>query len=144
MFIFSTIAAQLDHADVVEALAREVIGQKAAVAACADAVTIAKARLNDADRPIASFLFLGPTGVGKTQCARSLANYLFGNHEKILRFDMNEFGSYYSVARLAGTFDEPEGLLTSAVRREPFAVVLFDEIEKAHPAVFDLLLGCYG
>lgn len=135
---------QLDYDDVVKALAREVIGQKAAVAACADAVTIAKARLNDADRPIASFLFLGPTGVGKTQCARSLANYLFGNHEKILRFDMNEFGSYYSVARLAGTFDEPEGLLTSAVRREPFAVVLFDEIEKAHPAVFDLLLGVMG
>jgi ATP-dependent Clp protease ATP-binding subunit ClpC len=135
---------QLDHEDVVKTLAREVIGQKAAVAACADAVTIAKARLNDADRPIASFLFLGPTGVGKTQCAKSLAHYLFGNHEKILRFDMNEFGSYYSVARLVGTFDEPEGLLTSAVRREPFAVVLFDEIEKAHPAVFDLLLGVMG
>ncbi|HEU0253383.1 MAG TPA: hypothetical protein VFR12_10160, partial [Pyrinomonadaceae bacterium] len=75
---------QLDHADVVKALAREVIGQRAAVTACADAVTIAKARLNDAERPIASFLFLGPTGVGKTQCARSLANYLFGNREKIL------------------------------------------------------------
>ena len=135
---------QLDHGDVVTALAREVIGQKAAVAACADAVTIAKARLNDAARPIASFLFLGPTGVGKTQCAKALANYLFGNREKILRFDMNEFGSYYSVARLAGTFDEPEGLLTSAVRRQPFSVVLFDEIEKAHPAVFDLLLGVMG
>jgi ATP-dependent Clp protease ATP-binding subunit ClpC len=135
---------QLDHADVVKALEREVVGQKAAVTACADAVTIAKARLNDAERPIASFLFLGPTGVGKTQSARSLANYLFGNREKILRFDMNEFGSYYSVARLTGTFDEPEGLLTSAVRREPFAVVLFDEIEKAHPAVFDLLLGVMG
>lgn len=136
--------AELDHAEVVKALEREVVGQKAAVAACADAVTIAKARLNDAERPIASFLFLGPTGVGKTQSARSLANYLFGNREKILRFDMNEFGSYYSVARLTGTFDEPEGLLTSAVRREPFAVVLFDEIEKAHPAVFDLLLGVMG
>jgi ATP-dependent Clp protease ATP-binding subunit ClpC len=136
--------AQLDHTDVVKALEREVVGQKAAVAACADAVTIAKARLNDTDRPIASLLFLGPTGVGKTQSARSLANYLFGNREKILRFDMNEFGSYYSVARLTGTFDEPEGLLTSAVRREPFAVVLFDEIEKAHPAVFDLLLGVLG
>jgi len=135
---------QLDHADVVKALSREVIGQKTAVAACADAVTIAKARLNDTERPIASFLFLGPTGVGKTQCAKSLANYLFGTHEKILRFDMNEFASYYSVARLTGTFNEPEGLLTSAVRRSPFAVVLFDEIEKAHPAVFDLLLGVMG
>ena len=135
---------ELDHREVVTALTREVIGQKAAVTACADAVTVAKARLNDAERPIASFLFLGPTGVGKTQCARSLANYLFGDREKMVRLDMNEFASYYSVARLVGTFAEPEGLLTSAVRRQPFAVVLFDEIEKAHPAVFDLLLGVMG
>lgn len=136
--------AQLNHAEVIETLSREVVGQRAAVAACADAVTIAKARLNDPGRPIASFLFLGPTGVGKTQCAKSLAKYLFGDSERILRFDMNEFASQYSVARLTGTFDAPEGLLTSAVRREPFAVVLFDEIEKAHPAVFDLLLGVMG
>lgn len=135
---------ELNHTQVVDALGNEVIGQKAAVAACADAVTIAKARLNDNTRPIASFLFLGPTGVGKTQCAKALANYLFGERERILRFDMNEFASYYSVARLTGTFDAPEGLLTSAVRRAPFAVVLFDEIEKAHPAVFDLLLGVMG
>lgn len=114
-----------------------------AVAACADAVTIAKARLNDPVRPIASFLFLGPTGVGKTQCAKSLAKYLFGEG-RLLRFDMNEFAGYSSVARLIGTFDAPEGLLTSVVRREPFAVVLFDEIEKAHPAFFDLLLGVMG
>ena len=134
----------LDHARVIEALSTEVIGQKAAVTACADAVTIAKARLNDSVRPIASFLFLGPTGVGKTQCAKALANYLFGDRERLIRFDMNEFASYYSVARLTGTFDAPEGLLTSAVRRSPFGVVLFDEIEKAHPAVFDLLLGVMG
>ena len=136
--------SQLDHARVVESLSAEVIGQKAAVTACADAVTIAKARLNDGVRPIASFLFLGPTGVGKTQCAKALAKYLFGDRERLIRFDMNEFASYYSVARLTGTLDAPEGLLTSAVRRSPFAVLLFDEIEKAHPAVFDLLLGVMG
>ena len=136
--------AELDYARVIEALGSEVIGQKAAVTACADAVTIAKARLNDSIRPIASFLFLGPTGVGKTQCAKALAHYLFGDRERLIRFDMNEFASYYSVARLSGTFDAPEGLLTSAVRRSPFAVLLFDEIEKAHPAVFDLLLGVMG
>lgn len=136
--------SELDYGQVMEALGLEVIGQKAAVTACADSVAIAKARLNDSVRPIASFLFLGPTGVGKTQCAKALANYLFGDRERLIRFDMNEFGSYYSVARLTGTFDAPEGLLTSAVRRSPFAVVLFDEIEKAHPAVFDLLLGVMG
>ena len=136
--------SELDHARVIEALSVEVIGQKGAVTACADAVTIAKARLNDSIRPIASFLFLGPTGVGKTQCAKALANYLFGDRERLIRFDMNEFASYYSVARLTGTIDAPEGLLTSAVRRSPFAVLLFDEIEKAHPAVFDLLLGVMG
>jgi ATP-dependent Clp protease ATP-binding subunit ClpA len=134
---------QLNHEEVIEVLSREVVGQRTAVAACADAVTIAKARLNDPVRPIASFLFLGPTGVGKTQCAKSLAKYLFGEG-RLLRFDMNEFAGYSSVARLIGTFDAPEGLLTSVVRREPFAVVLFDEIEKAHPAFFDLLLGVMG
>ncbi len=134
---------ELRHEEVVEALSREIIGQPAAVAACADAVTIAKARLNDPVRPIASFLFLGPTGVGKTQCAKSLAKYLFGV-DRLQRFDMNECASYSAVARLIGTFDAPDGVLTSAVRREPFAVVLFDEIEKAHPAFFDLLLGVMG
>lgn len=134
---------ELNHEDVAKALSREIVGQPAAVAACADAVTIAKAQLNDPVRPIASFLFLGPTGVGKTQCAKSLAKYLFGI-DRLQRFDMNECASYAAVARLVGTFDAPEGLLTSAVRREPFAVVLFDEIEKAHPAFFDLLLGVMG
>jgi ATP-dependent Clp protease ATP-binding subunit ClpA len=135
---------RLARQEVSEALGKAVVGQEAAVAACADVVAMAKARLNDADRPLASFLFLGPTGVGKTQCAKSLAAYLFGDADKILRFDMNEYASAYAVARLAGTFDQPDGLLTAAVRRQPFSIVLLDEIEKAHPDVFNLLLQVMG
>jgi ATP-dependent Clp protease ATP-binding subunit ClpC len=137
-----------DHAfsrsTVIEFLGSEVIGQTAAITAVTDAVCVAKARLNDPDRPLASFLFLGPTGVGKTQCAKSLACFLFGDAERLIRFDMNEFISPGSVARLAGTFDQPEGLLTNAVRRQPFSVVLLDEIEKAHRDVFNLLLQVMG
>jgi ATP-dependent Clp protease ATP-binding subunit ClpA len=136
--------AKLGRAEVLEALGREVIGQPEALNAAADVIAIAKARLNDPDRPLASLLFLGPTGVGKTQCAKALARYLFAGDDKLLRFDMNEFVSPGSAARLAGTFDNPEGLLTAAVRRQPFAVVLLDEIEKAHPEVFDLLLQVLG
>jgi ATP-dependent Clp protease ATP-binding subunit ClpC len=135
---------KLDRQSVIDALGKEVIGQPGAVEAAADVVCIAKARLNDPDRPLASFLFLGPTGVGKTQSAKSLAAYLFGDAERLVRFDMNEFVSPASVARLVGTFDQPEGLLTSAVRRQPFSVVLLDEIEKAHPDVFNLLLQVMG
>ncbi|HXG67301.1 MAG TPA: AAA family ATPase [Blastocatellia bacterium] len=135
---------ELARKEVIEALAKEVIGQPAALEAAADVVCVAKARLNDPDRPLASFLFLGPTGVGKTQCAKSLAAYLFGDADRILRFDMNEFLSASSVARLVGTFRQPEGLLTSAIRRQPFSVVLLDEIEKAHPDVFNLLLQVMG
>src|SRR5262249_45599468 len=109
-----------------------------------DVIAVAKARLNDPDRPLASFLFLGPTGVGKTQCAKSLAAYLFGEADKITRFDMNEFIDAGSAARLVGTFANPEGLLTAAMRRRPFAVLLLDEIEKAHPEVHDLLLQVLG
>ncbi len=135
---------QLARQEVTDALGKTVIGQAAALAACADVVAMAKARLSDTDRPLASFLFLGPTGVGKTQCAKSLAAYLFGDADKIIRFDMNEYSSAYAVARLVGTFNQPEGLLTSAVRRQPFSVVLLDEIEKAHPDVFNLLLQVMG
>ena len=135
---------KLERPEVLEALRQQVIGQDAALQAAADVVAIAKARLNDPDRPLASFLFLGPTGVGKTQCAKALAAFLFGDADKVLRFDMNEYVSTESAARLVGTFYQPEGLLTSAVQRRPFAVVLLDEIEKAHPDVFDLLLQVLG
>jgi len=136
--------ANLSRSETIEALSNEVSGQPAAIEAIADVISVAKARLNDPDRPIASLLFLGPTGVGKTQCAKSLARYLFSNAERLIRLDMNEFVSPSAVARLTGTFDQPEGLLTSAVRRQPFSVVLLDEIEKAHRDVFNLLLQVMG
>jgi hypothetical protein len=135
---------QFDRAKLVTSLTRRVIGQPAAVEAIADVLGIAKARLNEPDRPLASLLFLGPTGVGKTQCAKATAEYLFGDPERVIRFDMNEFVEPGAAARLIGTFAHPEGLLTSAVRRQPFGVVLFDEIEKAYPEVFDLLLQVLG
>lgn len=135
---------KLERADVLQALRDKIIGQQAALEAAADVITVAKARLNDPDRPLASFLFLGPTGVGKTQCAKAMAEYLFGEAEKMIRFDMNEYISPDAVARLVGTFSQPEGLLTSAIRRQPFALILLDEIEKAHPDVFDLLLQVMG
>lgn len=137
-------AKRLARSEVLEGLDKQVIGQRAALEAMADVVAIAKARLNETNRPLASFLFLGPTGVGKTQSAKALAEYLYSSSDRVLRFDMNEFVSPDAVARLVGTFDAPEGLLTSAVRRQPFSVVLFDEIEKAHPDVFDLLLQVTG
>lgn len=134
----------LDRAEVVRRLRHKVVGQQAAVDAAADAVVVAKARLNDPSRPPATYLFLGPTGVGKTQCAKALAEVMFSDAKRLLRFDMNEFVTPHAAAGLVGTFGAPEGLLTSAVRRQPFSVVLFDEIEKAHPDVFDLLLQVLG
>ncbi|MBZ0135403.1 MAG: AAA family ATPase [Planctomycetes bacterium] len=121
-----------------------IVGQDAAVRAMVDVVTVAKSRLNDPGRPLGSLLFLGPTGVGKTESAKALAGLLFGDPAALLRFDMNEFVDASSVARLAGTMSEPEGLLTGAVRRRPFAVILLDEIEKAHPGAFDVLLQVLG
>src|SRR5262245_36103835 len=134
----------LDRQEIVDAIGGKVIGQPAAVDACADAIMIAKARLNDTSRPLGSFLFMGPTGVGKTECAKALANYLFGSEERLIRLDMNEYVSPASASRLVGSPDHPEGLLTSAVRRQPFSVVLLDEIEKADPDVFNMLLQVMG
>ncbi|HEY7116530.1 MAG TPA: AAA family ATPase, partial [Tepidisphaeraceae bacterium] len=141
---FLDAAARLERCQVIQSLARDIIGQDAALGAMADIVTIAKARLNDPGRPLGTLLFLGPTGVGKTAAAKALAKYLYGDESRLLRFDMNEYVDAASVARLIGTFARPEGLLASAVRRQPYCVLLLDEIEKAHPAVFDLLLQVLG
>ena len=133
------------HREHVEySLRNRIVGQEAAVATMIDVVSVAKARLNDPDRPLGSLLFLGPTGVGKTECAKALAEFMYGDSSRLMRFDMNEFVDTSSVARLVGTINEPEGLLTSAVRRQPFATILLDEIEKAHPAAFDVLLQVLG
>ncbi len=135
---------RLTREAVVGGLRREIVGQAEAISAAADVITVAKAGLNDPQRPWATLLFLGPTGVGKTQCAKTLTKVLFTDESRLLRFDMNEFVSPDSAARLVGTASDPEGLLTAAVRRQPYSVVLFDEIEKAHPDVVDLLLQLTG
>jgi ATP-dependent Clp protease ATP-binding subunit ClpA len=135
---------RLERREIHESLAKHVIGQEAALEAAADVLSIAKARLNDPGRPLGVFLFLGPTGVGKTECAKAIAQYLFQDAERLMRFDLNEYNEAGAAARLVGTFNQPEGLLTSAIRRQPFTVVLFDEVEKAHPEVFDMLLQVLG
>ena len=135
---------RLDRDEVRDQLSEHVIGQPAAAEALADVVSIAKARLNDPSRPLAAFLFLGPTGVGKTESAKAVAKVLFGDADRLVRFDLNEFNQPGAAARLVGTFSRPEGLLTAAIRRQPFAVILLDEIEKADPEVFDLLLQVLG
>ena len=126
-------------------LGRRLIGQKPAVAAVSDAVRRTRAGISDADRPTGSFLFLGPTGVGKTELAKALAEFLFDDEKAMIRIDMSEYGEKHSVARLLGAPPgyigyEQGGQLTEAVRRRPYSVVLMDEVEKAHPEVFDVLL----
>jgi ATP-dependent Clp protease ATP-binding subunit ClpB len=126
-------------------LHKRVVGQEEAVSKVADAILRSKAGIKDPKRPIGSFLFLGPTGVGKTELAKTLAAYLFDDENNMVRIDMSEYMEKYSVSRLIGAppgyvgYDEG-GQLTEAVRRKPFSVVLFDEIEKAHPDVFNVLL----
>ncbi len=128
-----------------EEMSRRVVGQGEAIVAVANAVRRSRAGLSDPDRPIGSFIFLGPTGVGKTELARTLARFLFDSEQAMIRLDMSEFMEKHSVARLIGAppgyvgYDEG-GYLTEAVRRRPYAVVLFDEIEKAHSDVFNVLL----
>ena len=126
-------------------LARRVVGQEEAVGAVANAVRRARAGLQDSDRPIGSFLFLGPTGVGKTELAKALAERLFDDERAMVRIDMSEYMEKHAVARLVGAPPgyvgyEEGGALTEAVRRRPYRVILFDEIEKAHPDVFNVLL----
>jgi ATP-dependent Clp protease ATP-binding subunit ClpB len=128
-----------------EVLHQRVVGQDEAVSAVANAIRRSRSGLSDPDRPIGSFLFLGPTGVGKTELARTLADFLFDDPKSMVRIDMSEYMEKHSVARLVGAppgyvgYDEG-GQLTEAVRRRPYAVVLLDEIEKAHPDVFNVLL----
>jgi ATP-dependent Clp protease ATP-binding subunit ClpC len=122
----------------------EVFAQPEAVDSMVDLVTIIRAGLNPPERPIGSFLFLGPTGVGKTQTALTLAKYLFGSADRLLRFDMSEYQDSWSAARLVGRFQGEQGELVRRVREQPFQVLLLDEIEKAHPSVFDLLLQVMG
>ena len=128
-----------------EFLGKRLIGQQAAVRAVSDAVRRARAGISDPDRPTGSFLFLGPTGVGKTELAKALADFLFDDERAMVRIDMSEYGEKHSVARLVGAPPgyvgyEEGGQLTEAVRRRPYSVVLLDEVEKAHPEVFDVLL----
>lgn len=126
-------------------LGKRVVGQTEAVVAVSDAVRRARAGVADPNRPTGSFLFLGPTGVGKTELAKALAEFMFDDERAMVRIDMSEFGEKHSVARLVGAppgyvgYDQG-GQLTEAVRRRPYTVVLFDEVEKAHPDVFDILL----
>ncbi|MBD9697914.1 AAA family ATPase [Flavimobilis sp. GY10621] len=128
-----------------QTIGARLIGQTKAVEAVSDAVRRARAGISDPDRPTGSFLFLGPTGVGKTELAKSLADFLFDDEHAMVRIDMSEYGEKHSVARLVGAPPgyvgyEEGGQLTEAVRRRPYSVVLLDEVEKAHPEVFDLLL----
>ena len=128
-----------------DALHKRVIGQDEAIRTISSAVRRARAGLKDPKRPIGSFVFLGPTGVGKTELARALAEFMFGSEEALVKLDMSEFMERHNVSRLVGAlpgyvgYDEG-GQLTEAVRRKSYSVVLLDEIEKAHPEVFNILL----
>jgi ATP-dependent Clp protease ATP-binding subunit ClpB len=126
-------------------LGRRVVGQDEAVRAVSDAIRRSRAGLSDPNRPIGSFLFLGPTGVGKTELCKALAAFLFDTEEAMVRIDMSEFMEKHSVARLIGAPPgyvgyEEGGYLTEAIRRRPYSVILLDEVEKAHPDVFNVLL----
>ncbi len=128
-----------------EIIGERLVGQRTAVAAVSDAVRRSRAGISDPNRPTGRFLFLGPTGVGKTELAKSLADFLFDDERAIVRVDMSEYSEKHSVARLVGAPPgyvgyEEGGQLTEAVRRRPYSVVLLDEVEKAHPEVFDILL----
>ncbi|MEN0004548.1 MAG: AAA family ATPase [Bacteroidota bacterium] len=131
---------QLEADEVSKTIGQQLIGQEAAVEALSQTIHIAKAKLADKSKPLSSFLFIGPTGVGKTQAAKVLCHYLMGSEDQLMRFDMNEYIDGSAVQRLIGDYNNPEGQLTGKVRYQPFGILLLDEIEKAHPDVHDLLL----
>ena len=128
-----------------EVLHKRVVGQDLAVQVVSDAIRRNRSGLNDPNRPLGSFMFIGPTGVGKTELAKTLADFLFNDEKALTRIDMSEYMEKFSVTRLIGAppgyvgYDEG-GQLTEAVRRRPYSVILFDEVEKAHPDVFNVLL----
>jgi len=126
-------------------LGKIVIGQDAAIAAVSNAVRRSRAGIQDQNRPLGSFLFLGPTGVGKTELSKALAEFLFNDRSAVLRVDMSEYMEKHSIARLIGSPPgyvgyEQGGVLTEAVRRRPYQIILFDEVEKAHPDIFNIML----
>lgn len=131
---------KLERDEIRETLERELVGQPEAVKALADTVHLIKAKLTDRNKPLASFLFIGPTGVGKTHAAKLLCKILLGSEDKLLRFDMNEFIDPGALHRLIGDERDPEGQLTGKLRYQPFGVLLLDEVEKAHASIHDLLL----
>ncbi len=138
-YIFDS-SFQLENEEINDSIAAELVGQLQAVEALTDVINIMKAKLNTPGKPLGSFMFIGPTGVGKTQAAKVLCQYLTGNENHLIRFDMNEYIDPFAVDRLIGDYNNPDGILTEKVRYQPFGIILFDEIEKANPLVHDLLL----
>lgn len=137
-------SAEFDLEKIEDFFENAVFDQPEATSAMADLVSVIRAGLNPPDRPFGSYLFLGPTGVGKTQTALTLARYLFGSEDRLVRFDMSEYQDPYSAARLVGRYKGEQGELVRRVREQPFQVILLDELEKAHASVFDLLLQVMG
>jgi ATP-dependent Clp protease ATP-binding subunit ClpA len=134
----------LDYQELQQRLARRVVGQSEPVELIANMITTLKSRLQRPEKPLASFLFIGPTGVGKTEMGKTLAEVLFGDSNRMLRIDMSEYATPWSIGRLTGISAQDSGTLTGPILDQPFSLILLDEIEKAHPSVFDLLLQVLG